>query len=96
MIYKCNELYFDISIGVNYSEVISGYLGVGAKRDFTIIGDPVNVAARIAVFAEKFKSNRLIVSKEVMNLIKNQIPTEEFGEVLFKGKTQPAKVYRML
>ena len=91
-----SKINFKISVGVNYGQVISGFLGVGEKRDFTIIGDPVNVAARIAVFAEKLEFNRCIVSEAVMNLVSNTLKTEEYGEVLFKGKTQPAKVYRIL
>ena len=96
LIETSENLSFKVSVGVNYGQVISGYLGVGEKRDFTIIGDPVNVAARIAVFAEKLKSNRLVVSKDVKKLIEKNIKTEEYGEVLFKGKSQPAKVYRIL
>ncbi len=96
LIESCDKLYFKVSVGVNYGKVISGYLGVGEKRDFTIIGDPVNVAARIAVFAEKLDSNRLVVSEQVKNLIKKEIKTEEYGEVLFKGKTQPSTVYRII
>ena len=91
-----DNLSFKVAVGVNYGQVISGYLGVGEKRDFTIIGDPVNVAARIAVFAEKQESNRLIVSEGIMKLIEKNIKTEEYGEVLFKGKSQAAKVYRIL
>ena len=96
LIESCENLPFKVSVGVNYGQVISGYLGVGEKRDFTIIVDPVNVAARIAVFGENLESNRLIVSKDVMKLIEKSIKTEEYGEVLFKGKSQPAKVYRIL
>ena len=96
LIETSEKLSFKVSVGVNYGQVISGYLGVGGKRDFTIIGDPVNVAARIAVFAEKLKSNRLVVSKYVKDLIEKNIKTEEYGEVLFKGKSQPSKVYRIL
>ena len=96
LIVTCDRLSFEVSVGVNYGQVISGYLGVGEKRDFTIIGDPVNVTARIAVFAEKLESNRLVVSNEIMKLIEKDIKTEEYGEVMFKGKSQPAKVYRIL
>ena len=96
LIETCEKLPFKVAVGVNYGQVISGYLGVGEKRDFTIIGDPVNVTARIAVFAEKLASNRLVVSNDVKNLIEKNIKTEEYGEVLFKGKSQPAKVYRIL
>jgi class 3 adenylate cyclase len=96
LIETSEKLSFNVAVGVNYGQVISGYLGVGEKRDFTIIGDPVNVTARIAVFAEKLESNRLVVSEDVKKLIEKYIKTEEYGEVLFKGKSQPAKVYRIL
>ena len=96
LIENSEKLPFKVAVGVNYGQVISGYLGVGEKRDFTIIGDPVNVTARIAVFAEKLASNRLVVSDNVKKLIEKNIKTEEYGEVLFKGKSQPAKVYRIL
>ncbi|MBR4329446.1 MAG: adenylate/guanylate cyclase domain-containing protein, partial [Candidatus Riflebacteria bacterium] len=96
LIENSEKLPFKVAVGVNYGQVISGYLGVGEKRDFTIIGDPVNVTARIAVFAEKLASNRLVVSEDVKKLIEKYIKTEEYGEVLFKGKSQPAKVYRIL
>ena len=89
-------LHFKVAVGVNYGLVISGYLGVGQKRDFTIIGDSVNVTARIASFAEKLDSNRCVVSEGVMSLIKSEIKTEEYGEVQFKGKALPAKVYRIV
>ena len=90
------KLHFKVAVGVNYGQVISGYLGVGEKRDFTIIGDPVNVTARIASFAENLDSNKCVVSEEIMSLIKNEIKTEFFKEVQFKGKTLPAKVYRFV
>ena len=90
------NLHFKVAVGVNYGLVISGYLGVGQKRDFTIIGDSVNVTARIASFAEKLESNKCVVSEDVMSLIKNEIKTEEYGEVQFKGKALPAKVYRIV
>ena len=90
------KLHFKVAVGVNYGLVISGYLGVGQKRDFTIIGDPVNVTARIASFAEKLESNRCIVSEEIMSLIKDEVKTEFYKEVQFKGKALPAKVYRIV
>ncbi|MBP5470098.1 MAG: adenylate/guanylate cyclase domain-containing protein, partial [Candidatus Riflebacteria bacterium] len=60
LIETCPKLEYKVSVGVNYGTVISGYLGVGEKQDFTIIGDPVNVAARIAVFAEKLDNNKCL------------------------------------
>ena len=92
---KFEDLPYKVAVGINFGQVISGFLGVGNKRDFTIIGDPVNVTSRIAVFAEKLDSNRLVVSENIKNLIDKEIKTQEYGEVLFKGKTLPSKVYRI-
>ena len=91
-----DNLSFDVSVGVNFGEVISGYLGVGEKRDFTIIGDPVNVTARIDSLAAKLDSNRCLVSENIYNYINKDVEAKLFGEVELKGKSEPMKVYRLL
>ena len=88
-----NNLSYKVAVGVNYGQVISGYLGVGEKRDFTVIGDPVNVAARIATFAEKQEKDRRMVSETVKQFIEKKLVFERFGEVSLKGKSQPMSVY---
>ncbi len=80
---------------MNYGQVISGYLGVGEKRDFTIIGDPVNVAARIAVFGEKLSEGKCLVSETIYKYLGNEVDAMLLGEVELKGKSQPMKVYQL-
>ena len=92
---KSNNLPFPVAIGLNYGNVISGFLGVGNKRDFTIIGDPVNVAARIESLAENMKINRCLVSETLYSLISEQSNANLYGEVELKGKSQPMKVYKL-
>ena len=94
LIENCDKLYFKVSVGVNFGEVISGYLGVGEKRDFTIIGDPVNVTARIAVFAEKL--DNCLISETIYKYISNNISAKLYGEVELKGKSKPMKVYQLI
>ena len=91
-----DKLYFNVSVGVNCGQVISGYLGVGEKQDFTIIGDPVNVTARIESLAEKLETNRCLVSENIYRYIKSNVQTKLFGEVELKGKSEPMKVYQLL
>ncbi|MBP5471000.1 MAG: HAMP domain-containing protein, partial [Candidatus Riflebacteria bacterium] len=90
-----DNLCFNVGVGVNCGQVISGYLGVGEKRDFTIIGDPVNVAARIESLAEKLDNNRCLISETLYEQISEQIDAKLYGEVELKGKSQPMKVYRL-
>ena len=94
IIKTCDKLYFNVAVGVNFGEVISGYLGVGEKRDFTIIGDPVNVTARIAVFSEKI--DKCLISETIYRYISNNINAEFYGEVELKGKSKPMKVYQLI
>jgi adenylate cyclase len=91
-----DKLCFNVSVGVNCGQVISGYLGVGEKRDFTIIGDPVNVTARIDSLAEKLDADRCLVSESIYNYICENVEAKLFGEVELKGKSVPMKVYQLI
>ncbi|MBP5469966.1 MAG: adenylate/guanylate cyclase domain-containing protein, partial [Candidatus Riflebacteria bacterium] len=90
-----DNLMFNVSVGVNCGQVISGYLGVGEKRDFTIIGDPVNVTARIDSLAGKLESERCLISENIYSIIKDNVYAKLYGEVALKGKSEPMKVYRL-
>ena len=90
------KLPFSVAIGINYGEVINGFLGIGNKRDFTVIGDAVNVTARIEGLAEKLKDKRCLVSNTFNDLISDNVKTEYYGEVELKGKSLPMKVYNLL
>ena len=90
-----DEICFKVSVGLNYGQVISGFLGVGEKRDFTVIGDPVNVAARIAVYGEKLEKDKCLISETVYYYTSNKIKAELYGQVELKGKSQPMKVYQL-
>ena len=92
---KTNKLSFSIAIGLNYGNVINGFLGVGNKRDFTVIGDPVNVAARIESLAESLESNRCVISETFYKAVNSSINAKPYGEVELKGKSQPMKVYQL-
>ena len=92
---RANKLSFSISIGLNYGNVINGFLGVGNKRDFTVIGDPVNVAARIESLAESLEHSRCVISETFYKLITGSVKVRAYGEVELKGKSQPMKVYQL-
>ena len=92
---KRNNLSFPIAIGLNYGNVINGFLGVGNKRDFTVIGDPVNVTARIESLAENLETNRCLISESFYKLVNNSVTACIYGEVELKGKSQPMKVFQL-
>lgn len=92
---KEGSLPFPVSIGISYGTVVTGFLGVGEKRDFTVIGDPVNVAARIATYGENQVPD-CHISEDIYNLAKDKFNSELSGEISLKGKSQPMKLYKLL
>ena len=90
-----NKLPLPISIGINFGNIIKGFIGVGNKRDFTVIGDAVNVSARIESISEKLEKDRCLISDSFNELVSNAFKTEFYGNVELKGKSQPMKVYQL-
>ena len=89
------KLPFPVAVGVNFGEVICGHLGVGEKRDFTVIGDAVNVSARIEKEAEKLRFNRALFSEAFIENVKIKRNFRLFEEVQLKGKTVALKIFSL-
>lgn len=84
-----------ISIGVNSGEMISGNIGSCTLRrlDYTVIGDIVNVAARLQAAAGV---NQILISKRNYDLIKESFCCQEVGSISMKNKKDPILVYEVL
>ena len=73
------------------------YGPIGAKRvnrfDFTVIGDAVNVAARLQGKAEP---GDILVTETFANIISDEFALAEFGVHEIKGKSEPVKLFKVL
>ncbi|GAB4282896.1 MAG: hypothetical protein Kow0029_28730 [Candidatus Rifleibacteriota bacterium] len=94
---RSGELGFPVAIGMHKGEVIAGLLGFGKQRDFTVIGDSVNTAARICAKAGELPTERFLISKAVKEMITDQkIELREYGEVELKGKAETIELFQLL
>ena len=85
---------FHIRIGVNSGHVMMGDLGSKLhRRDFTVIGDTVNVAARLESIAE---TDHLFMSEATYDLVRDHIDVEEKGEIQVKGRNKAVRVFKAL
>ncbi|MCL2792559.1 MAG: response regulator [Spirochaetaceae bacterium] len=81
-----------IGIGINYGNCVLGNIGFQGKMDYTVIGDAVNVAARIESLAKSYR-HPLIVSEYVYDVAKNNFLFRKVDNVRVKGKGEPVAIY---
>jgi adenylate cyclase len=83
-----------IGVGVNTGTVIFGNIGKGKKIEFTVIGDAVNLAARLEGLNKEFGTS-VIVSEFTQQRIAGLARTRSLGGYKVKGKTVETTVYAL-
>src|SRR5262249_54535637 len=79
---------------VNTGTVIFGQLGKGKKAEITVIGDPVNLAARLESLNKEMHTS-IIISEETRNRLGNGAMVRALGGGKVKGKTIETTVYEL-
>lgn len=85
----------NIGIGLNTDVVVSGNIGSNKRMDFTIIGDGVNLAARLESACKTYAA-RILISEFTKKRLRGTYRMREADRVIVKGKTQPVAVYEVL
>jgi adenylate cyclase len=86
----------DIGIGINTGDMVVGNMGAeGKKMDYTVIGDNVNLGARLEGLTRKY-NNHIIISEFTYEKVKNIVKVNELGSVTVKGKEKPVVIYDLV
>jgi adenylate cyclase len=82
-----------IGIGINTGVVIAGTIGGGGKLEFTLIGDTVNVAARVEQLT-KTTGDAILLTQECVNALASRPPgLSDRGFHVLKGKSAAVQVF---
>jgi adenylate cyclase len=84
---------FEIGIGINTGSVVAGYLGSSKAMQYTVIGAPVNLAARLCSQA---KGMQVIVSEPTWLRVRDQFEARELDPVKPKGIGHPVRIFEVL
>ena len=92
---EMGDVSFQVGIGVNSGEIVAGNLGSPKRMEYTVIGDNVNIAARLTSIA---KGGEILISKQTYESIKEKgrLKVAERGKVPVKGKKVEIIIYNVL
>ena len=89
------DFIFDIGIGLNSGDVFVGLLGSEERINYTIIGDNVNLAARLQDLTKVYGWS-IIISESTQKQIADEFETEFIEAVRVKGKSEAVNIYKLL
>jgi adenylate cyclase len=85
----------DIRIGIATGEVLVGNIGSDVTRNFTVMGDTVNLGARLESLNKQY-GTRILISEDTARLARGHIETREIDFATVVGKTEPVRIYELL
>lgn len=85
----------NIRIGLNTGDMIVGNMGGLGRFDYTVIGDSVNLAARLES-ANKQYHTRLMIGEQTYTMVSDQVIARELDKLVVVGKTEPVTVYELM
>jgi len=85
----------DMGLGLNTDKVVSGNIGSSKRMDYTMIGDGVNLAARLESACKSY-SAKILISDFTYQRLKGTYQIRYIDDVIVKGKTEPVGVREVL
>jgi class 3 adenylate cyclase len=85
-----SEEELSIGVGISTGYVTVGNIGSSTRTDYTVVGNHVNVAARLAAAAEPGK---ILVSERTMASVRDRVDWVPVDDLVMKGVKRPVKVF---
>ncbi len=88
----------EVGIGLNTGEVVAGLTGSAERLEYTVIGDSVNVAARVQGLARQYVGRTLFITGPTLEALGPEpgLELEDLGLLPLRGKAELVQVYAVL
>ncbi len=83
-----------VSVGIHTGTVISGNVGSAIRLEYTIIGDPVNVAARVESVTRELNA-RILITGATRAQLTSHYPLKALGPVTLRGRSEPVDLFEV-
>lgn len=94
-LYTSEAREMDARIGLNTGPAKVGFMGTDALASYTMMGDTVNLAARLEAAGKDYGVN-ILISETTKTHIQDEFFTRELDLVRVKGKNEPVKLYELI
>lgn len=84
----------DLGVGVNSGDMIAGNIGSSSIMSYTVIGDNVNLGARLESLNKDYKT-RIIISEATRARLTGDYTTRPLGDVVVKGKSKAVQIFEV-
>lgn len=86
----------DVSFGfgINSGAAVAGFLGASGRMEYTVIGDPVNVASRLTS-NDIARRDQVACSAETLALLGDDVIKVDLGAIFVKGRAEPVRCYQI-
>jgi len=86
---------FDLKLGLNTGPMVVGNMGSDVRFDYTVLGDNVNLAARLEALTRQYGVG-LLISESTQEPLGDDYLVRELDSVRVKGKTRPVRIFEVL